>query len=246
MKDAGTEDTSRSPGAVSADIAIGLLASVVWGTITAVRLGAVPFASALSVASLGFAALSSIPIVLVAGFLLRTRSSIASVAAAAVGSVVPVAVLAAALKTRTHHRALGAVTFAVGATIVLVCSAIVVRRLRAPESTGFWMKALRTAFWTFCAMSAAWLIATVLGPGSPATVRQGALDGMVGAAAIGGSLAVRRLLAPRLSGFRIAPALALVVVCAGLAEAWKSADLLPVLCARAPFTLGIVAIFGCS
>jgi len=246
MSDARADGAaSRSSGVIlRADIAAGLLASLIWTAVTALRLGRDGSVAVVSVA-LACATSSAVPLVAGLRALGESRSRVVPLAVAAMITVVPLATFAGVLKSHTHHRALGAVTFAFGAAIGVAVTWAVVRRIAQGAAAGH--HGFRIVFRVVLAagaMSLLWAIAVLLGASAPESIRGIAVDGVTAALSIGLFAQGSRPVVPG-SVSRYALPVLVVVLAAAILGVRKNAAVFSVLCERAPLTLGIAGIFSC-
>jgi hypothetical protein len=228
----------------SADVLSGLVASFAWTMLTLVGVGeSRSVTSALVV--FGCAASKAVPLVVGARMLGSTSTAASPIEAAVLVVLAPVALFAGGIQTHTHHRALGAVTFAAGATFVFGVTALVTRRIVRESASGsrLW-RMLRAALGGACGLSLAWILWTLARASRDDGARAAMVDGALGLVAV--TLGVR---APRVPVpaflLRLAPALFVTVVGAGLLALWKNAPEFAILCERAPVTLGIPPLFKC-
>jgi hypothetical protein len=227
----------------AADVLSGLGASLAWAIATYVGLGDARSVAAALVA-LGFASSSTVPLVL----LLRVvgwRSVLAPVEAAALVVLLPVAVFAGAIQTHTHHRALGAVTFALGATFMFGAALLLSRRIHCEAETGagLW-RLLRGALRAASGVSLAWIFWMLIHSSPRDGLRATLVDGTLGLLVIAVFARTPRTWLPS-ALVRAAPALFVTFLGVGIATAWKNAPSFAVLCERAPATLGISGVFMC-
>jgi hypothetical protein len=246
MSDARRDGAASRPGGggFSADIAAGILASLVWTAATALRLGR---DGSIAVVSVAFACAVSSAVPLVTGLraLGERRTRVVPVAAAAMVVVMPLATFGGILKSHTHHRALGAVTFTFGAAITLAVAWAIVRRVAHGAKAGH--RGFRIVFRVVLAagaMSVIWAIAVLLGASAPESIRSIAVDGVIGALSIGVFAGSSRPVVPGPVSRYAIPVL-VVVLGAAILGARKNAALFAVLCERAPLTLGIAGVFSC-
>jgi hypothetical protein len=236
------DDADRSRFS-SADVLAGLGASLAWATATYVGLGDGRSAAAALVA-LGFASSSTVPLVLfvrMAGW----RSALTSVEAAALVVLVPVALFASVIQTHTHHRALGAVTFAGGATFMFGVAFLLSRRIfREAETGGGLWRLLRGALRGASGVSLAWILWTLIRSSSRDGPHATLVDGTLGLLTIALFSRTPRLPLPSALA-RAAPALFVTFLGAGVVTAWKNAPSFAILCERAPVTVGISGVFLC-
>lgn len=226
-----------------ADVVPGLGASLVWVIATLIGVGDVRSAATALVA-LGFASSSTVPLVLflrMAGW----RSALSSVETAALVVLVPVASFAAVIQTHTHHRALGAVTFAAGATFFFGAALLVTRRIlrEAEKGPGAW-RVLRGVLRVASGASLAWIFWTLTRLSPRAGAHALLVDGTLGLLLIAVFARIPRTWLP--SGLaKAAPALFVTFLGVGVVAAWKNAPSFTILCEYAPATLGISGVFMC-
>jgi len=233
---------ARRPRLFLADVVLGLAASLVWAASTFVRLGE-DRSAATALVALGCTASSTIPLVAFSRLVGWKISINASVDAAALVVLAPIALFASVLQTHTHHRALGAVTFAAGATFMVAVAFPITRKILREASAGgrFW-RLLRGTVWGVSCVSVAWVLWTLVG--SRDRSQSAVVDGALGLVAVALSASVRR--APVWSPLvRVAPALLAVVLGAGAVAVWKNTASFAILCERAPVTAGIPGVFAC-
>jgi hypothetical protein len=227
----------------SADVVPGLGASLAWAVATYVGLGDERSTSAALVA-LGFASSTTVPLVLLLRMVGR-RSALSSVETAALVVLVPVASFAAVIQTHTHHRALGAVTFAAGATLSFGAALLVTRRVlrEAEAGAGPW-RVLRGVLRTASGASLAWIFWTLIRSSPRAGPHAWLVDGTLGLLLVAVFARVPRMWLPSALA-RAAPAVFVTFLGVGVATAWKNAPSFAILCEHAPATLGISGVFMC-
>src|ERR1041385_73107 len=183
----------------SSDVAIGLVASLAWSAITVVRVGLRSTSLSLVVMVFGCASVSGVPIVVVARSLRRAElrgatRALAVLTIAALVALSPIAVLSSMIKANTHHRALGAVTLATGAVVIIVAALLVSRRVFGASATGDARgRALRSILVIVALGSLLWTFASLVGPASTSRIRWAAWDGAFGASCLAPSSVVRPL-----------------------------------------------------
>ena len=227
-----------------ADVLAGLGASFAWATFTFIGLGDGRSGAAALVA-LGFASSSAVPLVVLVRLFGWTRSVPGPIEAAALVVLVPVALFASAIQTHTHHRALGAVTFAVGATLMFGVALLVARRVLREAATGgrLW-RILGVALRGASFVSLSWILWTLIGSSHRERTHAAMVDGMLGLVAVALFARAPRAWFPSLL-VRVAPALFATFLGAGVVAAWKNAPSFALICERAPVTSGILGVFAC-
>jgi hypothetical protein len=228
----------------SADIAAGIGASFVWVAACFVRLGALRSPAGLVVASCCASSLA-VPTVAVVRYLGSSETAAGRIVLPAMLALLPVATFGSLIQTHTHHRALGAVTFAVGAAFVTAIAFLVAERVRRRAATGsaVW-RLLRYVLFAACGASVAWIAWVLVGPGSPPGVRAGAVDAALGIAVTAVFCRIPRASIPS-AVCRAAPGAFAALAAGGIFVAWKNAASFAALCADAPVTLGIFGLLGC-
>lgn len=226
-----------------ADVLPGVGASLAWAVATYVGLGE-ERSLAPALVALGFASSSTVPLVLLAR-MVGWRPVLAPVEVAALIVLVPVALFAGAIQMHTHHRALGAVTFAAGATFMFAAALLLSRRILSEAQTGagFWRilgRLLRAA----SGVSLAWILWALIRPSARGGLHAALVDGTLGLLTIALFSRIPRTWFPS-ALVRAAPAVFVTFLGVGIAAAWKNAPSFAILCERAPATLGISGVFMC-
>jgi hypothetical protein len=229
---------------LSADLAASLLAALLWAAIDVARVG--------SVGSLAFPALfGSTALILGVGVVSLRRAGpfgdgLRAVAVGAALASLPLALLAAVLQRSTHHRALGGVTFAFVAALVIVFAIAVSWRMlviaRRPTRMAIVVRALLVVASIVSCVAACALAITGARPGGAPSLTSGFVDGLIGAALLGLAFAgVRRL---ERSTSRFGAVAWICVVAGGAAVAASDSALCAALAERAPVAFAIGA--GCG
>jgi hypothetical protein len=231
---------------LSADLAAALIAALVWAAIDVVRVGSAGALAAEFPALFGSSAL-----LLGVGVvsLRRARPFGDGIRAVAAGTGIasfPVAMIAAVLQRSTHHRALGGVTFAFVAAVVIAFAIAAAWRMlevarRSTRGASVVRALLVIASVLSCGAAAALVLLGARG-GRATPVMSGFVDGLIGAALLGLAAVPARPLErlPR----RVGAVAWLCVVVAGAAIAASDSALCAALAERAPVAFAIGA--GCG
>ena len=221
---------------VSTGIGLGVVASLLWAIAPAARIGA----GALEyVALAGCAALLMTPVVAAARAARPLSPAGLGGLLGVVVSLGPLAVFGALLSAKTHHRPLGGVTFALGATLVLVFAAWFGARLWSLGQERSLARTIARRFVAFAALaSVALALRMVWSSLSPSTP--------IGAALVDGALGVtlaavasrERLVLPA-AVTKAAPIAWVILVVVGLFLVRADEDLYRRLVSGAPVTLGV-------
>jgi hypothetical protein len=207
-----------------------------WTALELVRIGSAQ--PALLVATVGSTALSLGPLLWIARHAAPPSETTRAFVRGAVVCVGPLTLLARVLRAHTHHRALGGVTFALVAFMLVLLAAAVMRRLRTLEHEDG--VASRIASAAFPALVVASLASAIVLSGSAARLPSAFLvDLLLAALTFVASLSVRRRWAPAWE--RAGLVAWFVVVLAGIGVTLSNLPVRSLLRERAPIALGLLS-----
>jgi len=231
---------------LSTDFLVALVAAVVWAAIDAARLRSTLPAGVAFLALFGSASL-----LLGVGVVVTRRARplgdvvLAAIAGAALATL-PLTVLSAALQRVTHHRALGGVTFAFVALVILALAfAVAWRLLRTARQAGTAGRVAMTALVVASLASGGAVVVLVLrGAGAPSATPlvPGLVDALTGALLFAAAIVI----SPRAARFRARAGAALwaCAVMLGIATTALTPGLCAPLSAGAPVAFAIGAGLG--
>jgi hypothetical protein len=247
---------AREVGAVSGDspsvpVELGraLMLACAWAAAVTLRLDG---AAAVAPTALGALGCTALTLGVIAVILRRARPLSDGLRASVAGGALalgPLAFLGSMLATGTHHRALGGVTFAFAAAMLLAAAVVVAVRLGSiARGTSRVASTARGAMAVASAASLGWVLvslASAFGPGAPAPARGAIVDAACCAALVFVTHAAPPWRLPS-RGARAGAALWALAVLSGLIAVRVSDGVSAALAARAPVALGLGALVARS
>jgi hypothetical protein len=237
-------ESALSP--LACDAVTGLVGAFAWASLVAWRLGTAVPRLHVFVAVLGCSAATLAPLLAIGRGARPMSLNVQSILAGAVLATGPLSVFGAQLGEKTHHRALGAVTYAFAALlIVALCSAMARRCLSlavvTPRSKGSrWPTVARSALAVVAALSLVSLVVplrSAVGVALSRSASEAIGDGLVGVVLVGAGMLVPRWPVSSREARRAFTAFVVAVALGGVVVA-RDAGIRGALLSRAPAALG--------